>query len=798
MTGLLNICKDEKSFHCIKFVLLDFYVNNLHRRILHIITLIIPVLFYSCNATKYVPADQFLLNNYKIESGDGEYNKKALDDYIKQKPNKRIFFWKFYLSLYNLSSPQKENGFHNWLRRIGEPPVVYDQGLRDKSAEQLQLYMNNKGFYHALVTDTTLYKKRRAKVVYRVIPNQPYRIRDITYFFHDASLASLIIADTVSSKIKRGELFDVDLLQEERVRIEQAVRDSGYYEFNRDYIYFEVDSSLKSQQVDITLGIRNYSTQDRLGNTIHTDHPVYHIRDVFLVTDYNPASSRRNQDSASLARDTLFFDSVYVVYSKKPIIRPGVITQKNYIMPDQLFDASNVQRTYRNLSSLSASKMVDIRFTETDPGSRLLDCSVFVSPATRQSYTLKVEGTNSGGNIGAAANIGYTHRNLFGGSEQFDLSFMGAIETLKESATTTDTTDGGGLNLMQEFGVEARLRIPKFLLPFKSDRFIRKFNPQTNIRLSYNYQKRPDYIRTLANASFGYDWKGSDKMVHRVYPMEASLVLTPFKDSSFIKWLEGKYLYYSYEPHLIIDMRYSMTWSNKKLLKNQTFQDVRLNLETAGNLLYGGFKWFAPEPGDNNYQLLGVDFAQYAKADIDFRSYNFLYEDVSLVLRGFAGVGFAYLNSSAMPFEKQYFSGGANSIRAWQVKGLGPGSYHDPEESAYPNQTGDVKLEANMEYRFKLFWKLEAAVFLDVGNIWSLSAEDDREGAGFKLTGFYKQLAVGTGLGTRAIFSFFIFRLDLGIPLRSPFPIEGSNWLPGNAGISGKDLTLNLAIGYPF
>ncbi len=195
---------------------------------------------------------------------------------------------------------------------------------------------------------------------------------------------------------------------------------------------------------------------------------------------------------------------------------------------------------------------------------------------------------------------------------------------------------------------------------------------------------------------------------------------------------------------------------------------------------------------------MGVDFAQYLKADIDFRSYIILYEDISLILRGFAGVGFAYGNSNAMPFEKQYFSGGANSVRAWQVKGLGPGSYDDPEESTYPNQTGDVKLEANMEYRFKLFWKLEAALFMDVGNIWSLSAVDDREGAGFKFNRFYKELAVGTGVGARAVFSFLIFRFDLGIPLRNPFPIEGSNWLPRNSGISGRDLTYNIAIGYPF
>ncbi len=751
----------------------------------------------SCNATKYVPADEYLMKDYKIEAGDGGFDKKALNKYIKQKPNKKVLGWKFYLSLYNLSNPEKEKWPHGWLRRIGESPVVYDEDLKEKSSEQLKLYMNNKGFYNSMVTDSTIYKKRKAKVIYHVNPNLPYTIKDISYFFQDGKLSSLVLPDSGSSRFRSGELFDVDVLMEEMGRIEKVLRDNGYYRFNKDFIYYEVDSSLRNNSVSITLGIKNFPERDELGNLIQTKHPVYTIRNVYLETDHDMMASRREGEVPDRQRDTLYYDSIYVISEGKPNIRSGVVTQKNYIIPGQLFDASDMQRTYRNLSSLSASRMVDIRFREVLGETPMLDCDIRIAPATLQSYSIKLEGTNSGGNIGAGVNLGYRHRNLFGGSEQFDISFMGARESLSESSSSTD--EGVGRGLLQEYGVEARLRIPKFLLPFKTDRFIREYNPQTNIRLSYNYQKRPDYTRTMANASFGYDWRKSERLLHRVFPLEASLILTPYKSEEFQDWLEGKYLYYSYEPHLIIDSRYSVNWSNKKVLKNQNFQDIRLNLEAAGNLLYAGYSLFAPDPPEGErYQLLGVDFAQYLKADIDGRSYSFLYEDVSIIFRGFAGVGFAYLNSNAMPFERQYFSGGANSIRAWQVKSLGPGSYEDPDQTTYPNQTGDVKLEANMEYRFKLFWKLEAALFLETGNIWSLSKEDDREGAGFEFGRFYKELAVGTGAGVRAVFSFFIFRFDLGVPLRSPYAIEGSNWLPGNSGIKGRDLTYNLAIGYPF
>lgn len=754
-------------------------------------------MLFSCRATKYIPEDEHLLHDYKIESEKGDFDRKVLDEYIKQQPNKRILGWRFYLSLYNLSTPGKDGGFQNWLRRIGEPPAIYDEDMKFKSTEQLALHMKNKGFYEAEVTDTTIYKKRRARIIYRVKPREPYMIRDITYFFQDATLSDMVLADTGSSNFRTGELFDVDVMQEERIRIESLLRDSGYYAFTRDFVYFEVDSSLNSHQADVTLGIRNYPRTNSRGYTVHTDHPVYTIRDVHMTTDFNALTYDKENTEGNLPRDTMVYDSIYLIHSEKPNIRPSVATQKNYIIPGSLFDASDVNRTYRNLSSLSAFRMVDIRFREVDSDQPMLDCDILVAPATRQSYSVKVEGTNSAGNIGAAANFSYGHRNLFGGSEQFDLTFMGAIENIKTSGETIDSTYTGP-SIMQEYGIEARLRIPKFLLPVRTDQFIRKYNPQTNIRLSYNYQKRPDYTRTLANASFGYDWKGTENMMHRVYPVEASLILTPYKSDKFQEWLEGKYLYYSYEPKLIMDTRYSMIWSNQKLLKNQNFQDFRFNIETAGNLLYAGYSSFAQEPDSGNYQILGVDFAQYVKADIDFRSYIFLYEDISLILRGFAGVGFAYGNSSAMPFEKQYFSGGANSIRAWQVKDLGPGSYDDPEESDYPNQTGDVKLEANMEYRFPLFWKLEAALFLDIGNIWSLSSEDDREGAGFEFNRFYKELAVGTGLGARAVFSFLVFRFDMGIPLRNPYPVEGSNWLPRNSGVEARDLTFNLAIGYPF
>jgi len=283
-----------------------------------------------------------------------------------------------------------------------------------------------------------------------------------------------------------------------------------------------------------------------------------------------------------------------------------------------------------------------------------------------------------------------------------------------------------------------------------------------------------------------------------VYPFEISLINTPFVSDSFALDLEGTYLFYAYQPHFITNQRYTMVYTNQRLNKETDFQYVRFNIETAGNLLYGIYSGFAETGPGESYQIFGVDYAQYFRADFEFRHYDYLDEGISLVYRGFIGASIPYLNSTAIPFEKQFFAGGSNSLRAWRVKSLGPGTFAGGLDSEYPNQTADLKLEANIEYRFGLFWKLEGAFFLDAGNIWSLSAEDDREGAQFSINDFYRQFAVGTGFGTRLDFNFFLIRFDLGIQLVDPTRPQGARWLPGNASYTSDNFAFNIAIGYPF
>jgi len=745
--------------------------------------------------TKHVPENKYLLDSYEIKTDKGKLDKDEIKNYIKQKPNKKIFGFRFHLAIYNLSKKDKEKGVNRWLRSIGEEPVIYDEYARDKTTSQLWLYLRNKGYYNSVVRDTTIFKKQKAKNIYYLTLNEPFRIRSINYKFEDASLESYILPDTTASLIKRGHFFDVDVLSEERERLEILLKNKGYYNFTKEYIFFSADSSSVTNQVDITMVVKKYREVFSDGSYHDISHPRYKIRQVFINTKYLPGEVMSDNKEYFESLDTVTEDNINIVFSEKPDIKPSVVTSSCYIIPGQFYQLNNVNRTYRHISSLQLFRLITIDFKENalkdEEGIRQLDCHLDLAQFTLQSFAVELEGTNSSGNIGAAGNLIYQHRNLFTGAENFDMKIKGAIETIKE---TREYNFGN----MIELGVETSIRFPKFLLPLRTEQFIRQFSPFTRLSIAYNYQRRPDYARTVANASFSYNWRGNRYLTHIVSPIELNLVKIPYKSQQFIDWLEGKYIYYSYQPHLITVSSYSVIYSNQNIQKSRDFFYIRFNAESAGNLLYSAYKLGGINDADGSYALFNTDFSQYLRGDIDFRFYNILDENNSFVYRIFAGAGYPYNNSTALPFEKKYFSGGANSIRAWQVRNLGPGSFTDPDPGYYPNQTADIKLEANFEYRFKMFWLLEGAVFLDAGNIWAITRNDEREGALFEWNKFYKDIAIGTGFGTRFDFSFFIFRLDLGIKAMDPAAGEGDKWIIGSRKLTRNDLTLNLGIGYPF
>lgn len=752
----------------------------------------------SCKSTKYVPQEAHLLKSYRVKVDNEHVDSKELDSYIKPKPNKQILGTKFYLGLYNLSG-EKDSGWNRWLRKIGEAPVLYDAFEKDKNNKQLGLYMRNKGYHHAEVSDSVRLKKKKAQVSYDIVAGTPYLLRSIYYHYEDTALRGLLAPDSVNSLLKPGDLFDVDAMQGERSRIETFLRNKGYYNFNREYIYFEVDSSLKTHQVDLTIGVKKFILPSEDGYYLVVPHRKYKIEEVYIYPGFDPKRAMADNKSYIEGLTSFKYNEFEFRHEDKLKADPQVISQSVFIMPGEEYDAEKVKQSYKHLSSLRIYKLVNIVFEEKDPGDPYqhdyypLVCHIQLSPTTSQSYTVELEGTNSSGNLGIGGNLNYTHRNLFGGAENFTTRLSGAVETIKE-------IDQQGFGNMIELGLETRLTIPKFLLPFKTEQFIRKYNPKTSTSIRFNYQQRPDYTRSMFQTTFGYNWTSGDFVTHIINPLSLNYVRMLDASDEFLEEIKDTYLEYSFEDRLILGINYSFIYTNQDIQKSRDFVFFRTNLESSGLLLKGVAKSINAEVDSlGRHIMFGNAFAQYVKGDVEYRYFKILSDQTNLVYRIFVGAAFPYLNSITIPYEKQYFTGGANGIRAWQVRNLGPGSFNIYDEAVaprYPNQTADVKIEANIEYRFDLFWLLEGALFLDGGNIWSLNKDDDRPGSVFEWNRFYKEFAIGTGFGLRMDFSFFVFRFDLGMKVRDPAQAEGSRWVFMNSGYNRPQF--NIAIGYPF
>ncbi len=753
-----------------------------------------------CRSTKYVPEGSYLLNKVEIENTAKDVSKEELKRYIRQKENIKIIgFWRFHLSMYNLSGRDDSKGFNKWLRRIGEEPVLYDEVLKQKTNEQLGLFLNNKGYYNAEVTDTVIVtSSKKVKVKYSINPGERYFINKLDYRIEDDSIRKLVFADTLRTALGEGKPFDASLHDQERERITRNIRNSGYYNFRKDYIYFLADSALNDYKVNDSLIIaknRVYISKDR---DSLVDHRKSRIKDVYFLVGFDAKKALEEKEQYFNQFDTLMYSDCHILYGKSLNFRADVLINSNYIFPGELYSEDAVSKTQNLLSDIQLFRFINIRFkvveNETDEeGNQLLDCIIQLSPSKIQSYTFEIEGTNSSGNLGAAGSFRYKHKNAVRGGEVFDLR-------LRTASETQSPAEGVDRFNTLEVGADVSLLIPKFLVPFRIESFRKKYNPKTSLSLAYNYQRRPDYTRTIVNGRIAYNWRSSAMVSHQLSPFELSIINVPFLDPEFADRIEDTYLKYSYEDQLISSTSYSFMYNEQVSPKQLNYWFFQANVEASGNVLNGIVSMW-DDGGSKGYkEIFGIRFSQYIKSDIDIRYHHNVNEINSFAYRVFMGAAYPYGNSQAMPFIKQYFSGGANSIRAWPVRALGPGSYKE-ENPTYYNQTADMKLEVNAEYRFKLFWLLEGAFFVDAGNIWNLRSvvENQDEDVGtFKINRFYKQIAIGIGTGARLDFNYFVFRLDLGVKTRDPSLPEGQRWILGVRPLTWSDTAFNFAIGYPF
>ena len=773
-----------------------------------IVYIFLLALLVACNPARHLSDEQYLLIKNKIEISNRSIESDDISAFIKQKPNRKFLgFYRFHLGAYNLANRgKKETKIKKWLKNtVGEPPVILDTILTNNSVNQIGFHLNNKGFFNSEVTKSIKIKKKKAKVTYNIIAAQPYKIRNIEYSIADKKVLNFVHEKQDNSLLIKGNNYDVDILDDERERITKNLKDLGYFYFVKEYIRFKIDSSLNSHQLDILITISNFSyrTKENPDSIIRTNHKRYKINNIYIFSDYHPIKSD------TIKYDTLQYgknekNKYYFLNSGKPKYKPKTISRMIFIKRKEYYNLENVNMTYKRLSELNNFKYIDIHFTDLSKDSlnnpqkeNLLNCIIKLTRLEKQSYTIETEGTNSSGDLGIAANLVYQNNNLLKGSEIFLLKAKSALEMQKVVGDNTQSQvlESSILPFNTiEAGFDALIIFPKFLVPIKQERFPKYFKPKSTISTGYNYQKRPDYTRYITNITFGYDWKESEYKRHILNLVEINSVKI-YPDSSFLKKISSfdKKIQNSYSDHLVMGLKYSWIYNNQKINKLQDFTYFKINGEFVGNLVYlTNLMLNSAKDENGNYTLFNIRYAQYFRGDFDYRHYFYFSHKDILAFRYDFGIGIPYKNMNVLPFEKSFYVGGANGIRAWRIRDIGPGGYYNSNTADF-DKTGDIGLETSLEYRFPIYKIFEGAAFVDAGNVWYLNKNSQFPDAEFKFNRFYKEIAVGWGLGLRFNFSFFIIRTDFGLPVHDPSKPQGDRWV-----ITNSKLNINFAIGYPF
>ena len=750
----------------------------------------------SCTLTKYVPEGQYLLDEVTIVTDNKEVKPSMLTPFVRQTPNAKWFsLVKTQLYVYNWSGPDSTKWANRALRRLGDAPVIYSPSETDRTCQEITKAVQNMGYMGASVTSERILSKKRIKLTYRISTGRPYRIKSLSRDIQDDQIAELLRSDS-ASLLSPQMLFDINQLDAERQRIVNLLRNRGYYKFNKDYISYTADTVKGSYAADLTLHLAKY--RQRAGDSL-TNHRLYTIGTVNFITDYNVLES--SALSSIEVNDSIHYRGCPIYYKNKLYLRPKVLTNNLYFHRGDLYREQDLQRTYSSFNRLGALKYTNIRFFEVQQrDSSKLNAYVLLTPAKHQSVSFELEGTNSAGDLGAAASVSFQHRNIFKGSETFMIKLRGAYEAVSGLQSNQYGKD------YKELGAEMSINFPRFMFPFLTSDFKRRIRTTSELSMQYNYQMRPEFTRIVASAGWGYKWgMQNQRMQHRVDLIDINYLYMPRIDPDFEeKYLNQDQSYilkYNYDDRLIVRMGYSFIYnSSGSLFRDNSVvgnsHAFRFNIESAGNLLYGLARLTKMhQNADGEYTVLNIPFAQYVKMDLDFTKNFQMDQRNALVFHLGAGVAIPYGNARMLPFEKRYFSGGANSVRGWSVRELGPGSFDSPNNN-FLNQTGDIKLDANVEYRTRLFWKFRGAAFIDAGNIWTLRNYEEQPDGQFKFNQFYKQIAVAYGVGLRMDLDFFIVRLDWGWKALNP-QHTGRHRIPLLHPRIG-DTALHFAVGYPF
>ena len=723
--------------------------------ILSVILLVMAVV--SCSTTRVLQEDQYRLADNNIQvTNDKKFNTASLTPYIKQKPNPSVMFgWNPFLSVYNWSNG-KGKGWDRFVQRIGQAPVIYDADLVESSIENIENHLEYQGYYGSSVEADIKVKKKKVSVSYDVTLGKRYPISSIEYVLPQrGEFRNAFLNDTSSLSLRVGDYLSEASLETESELSGSAMRNEGFFDFSKNNFFFEADTLSVPDVAALKVTINEYTRNE------------------------NP------RDASPIRR--FYIDKVDISYPENLNIREKVLRELTTIYPGQVYSEDVVNNTYSRLSSLKIFSTVNIGMTPKDTS--LVDCSITLSQSKLQGVQVNLEASsNSSGLLGISPQLSYYHNNVFRGGEILNLSFMGNFQFKFNDSVRSN-----------EFGVSGGLSFPKFFpLPYS---LFTGAIPRTDVNLSYNYQDRPEYTRYIISTSYGYSGNVSNKFFYQAYPLQMNIVRLFNLDPDFYDSLAADpFLKNAYQNHFDLGSGLMLSYTtDASSIPEKSFFYTRFQFDIAGNLL-SCFNNLMKQDANGSRMIWNTPYSQFVRGEITLgRTWVFgRNSGQSVATRLLAGAGYAYGNSTALPFEKHFYAGGSNSLRGWQARTVGPGLSVMDDSFVIPNQTGDMKLEANIEYRFNMFWKFAGAVFVDAGNIWTLrnKGEGNSDQSMFRLDTFGESIAANWGLGLRLNFGFLLLRLDMGMKVHDPARVQ--KWVSPEQWLKRDGYALHFGVGYPF
>lgn len=754
--------------------------------------IIICLLAASCSNTKYLPKGELLYVGAKIKIEGDSLSKtdksilnEELESILRPRPNASILGLRPKLWIYNITKTTKQKGIKQFLnKKFGQAPVYFSKVDLDYNVTLLENRLDNRGYFKGRAYADSTSKNKRATAIYTVRPNFQYKIREVKFPKDTNKLALAVAATKENTYFKAGEAYDLDKIKAERDRIDAKLKEQGFFYFGPDYLLTQVDSTVGNHQVDIILKVKN--------ETPAIAKKVFSIGDIYVYPDYSLGNDSLQQSPDSLNK---YKDLIIVDPEKK--YKPDVFDRALQFNKGDTYNRTNHNLSLNRLVNVGTFKFVKNEFRPSDSLNSALDAYYYLTPLPKKSIRLELLGkTNSANYTGSEVNLNWTNRNAFRGAEQLTVTaFVGA--------ETQVSGQNGGFNVLR-FGGDASLTWPKFVIPFFKRNSISAYTPKTVATLGFEYQNRTQlYSLNTFRGSFGYLWKENVRKEHQLKLTEITYTNSSNISDLYITQAKANpSLQRVIDKQLIFGPSYSYTYTTTAETQKKNTIYFKGQVDLAG-VAAGLFKKGDVLNGDTA-RIFKVPFSQYFKIENDFRHYIKLGAKSTVASRVITGFGLPYQNSGQLPFIKQFFIAGTNSLRGFRARSIGPGTFKQvvSEDSFLPDQSGDIKLELNSEYRYDFNSIFKGALFVDAGNIWLLNNDEDKPGAQFSKQ-FLTELAVDAGAGLRLDLSFLILRLDLAFPLRKPFLPKGDRWVLNDIKFGDKDwrkenLVFNLAIGYPF